>query len=322
MAKRRRLDPTSPMDIALSRSSGLETKSARPSSPAPIAQVTGEAATMAAAQDALGAVEQARREGRLVVSIPIAEISREHLIRDRISSHPDDMDALMRSLQTHGQRTPIEVEALEPSADGTPRYGLISGWRRLAALHALEKTHVDALIRTPKDAGEAYVAKVEENEIRANLSYYERARIAALAAARGGFDDVEEALSALYGSASRAKRSKIRSFVSLYESLGEKLQFPEAIPERLGLKIAAALKEGQISTLKKALSSKAKTAEAEIKRLTAALSNPPKPSAAIKETLAPNLIMETKGTGKTRRVTLSGEGLTDEVLERLRQSLA
>ncbi len=325
MAKRRRLEtPSSPMEIALANratAEALESKSLGRSSPPPIAQVTGEAATMAAAHDALGAVETARREGRLVISVPIKEIARDHLIRDRLSSDPDDMEALIRSLDQHGQRTPIEVEELSGATTGEFKYGLISGWRRLAALQALEKTHVEALIRTPKDAGDAYVAMVEENEIRAGLSYYERARIAALAAARGGFGDVEEALSALYGSASRAKRSKIRSFVSLYDRLGDKLQFPEAIPERLGLKIAAALKEGRIDALKKALVSKAATAEAEISRLTNALSGPSKPVASSKETLAPDLTLESKGTGKARRVTLSGAGLTDEVLERLRAAL-
>ena len=308
MAKRRRLEPTSPMDIALSRSAE------RTPAP-PIAQVTGEAATVAAAEDALGEVEKARREGRMVVSLPIADITRDHLTRDRLRAHDEDMEALVTSIQNHGQRTPIEVVQTDKG------YGLISGWRRLAALEALEQTHVDALIRTPKDAGEAYVAMVEENEIRAGLSYYERARIAAMAATRGAFEDTEAALSALYGNVSRAKRSKIRSFVSLYETLGEKLQFPEAIPERLGLKIAGALKEGQLTALKKALSPKAKSPEAEMSRLTKALSGPSAVQKPLKEELGPGLNMEIRGKGKTRQVILSGEGVSDEVVARLKEAL-
>ena len=318
MAKRRRLEPTSPMEIALANragSGGLETKSMGRSAPPPIAQVTGEAATVAAAQDALGEIERARREGRMVVSLPIAEISLDHMTRDRLRSSGEDMEALVRSIHTHGQRTPIEVVETDTG------YGLISGWRRLAALKALEKTHVDALIRKPKDAGEAYVAMVEENEIRAGLSYYERARIAAMAAARGAFEDTEDALTALYASASRAKRSKIRSFVSLYESLGEKLQFPEAIPERLGLKIASALKEGRLGDLTRALKAPAKTAEAEAANLTRALSAE-KPLKPAPETLGPGLTMEVTGKGSARKVVLRGAGLDDAALARLREAIS
>jgi len=308
MAKRRRLEPTSPMDIALARTADRAT-------PPPIAQVTGEAASVAAAQDALGEVEKARREGRMVVSLPIEAIARDHLTRDRLRAHDEDMDALVTSIKTHGQRTPIEVVQTDTG------YGLISGWRRLAALQALGEPQVDALIRAPKDAGEAYVAMVEENEIRAGLSYYERARIAAMAAARGAFEDTESALSALYGNVSRAKRSKIRSFVTLFEKLDDKLQFPDAIPERLGLKVAAALKEGKESLLKKALSGRVETPEAEMGKLTQALAGGGAPPKSAKENLGPDLEMEIRGTGKTRRVTLSGAGLTDEAIARLKEAL-
>lgn len=304
MAKRRRLEPTSPMDIALSRSA--DRGSAERSGTPPIAQVTGEAASIAAAEAALGEIEKARSEGRMIVSVPIAEIKREHITRDRMRAHGEDMEALVASLKKHGQRTPIEVEK---TASG---YGLISGWRRLTALESLGETHVNALIRTPKDAGEAYVAMVEENEIRVGLSYYERARIAALAATRGAFEDTEEALSALYGTVSRAKRSKIRSFVSLFESLDDKLQFPEAIPERLGLKIAAALKEGKESVLKKALGT-ASTPEEEAGQLTKAMTSP-KAAKPQDEGVSWTLT----GSGAKRKLTLSGAKLTDEMIAKIK----
>jgi len=142
-----------------------------------------------------------------------------------------------------------------------------------------------------------------------------------MAAARGAFEDTESALSALYGNVSRAKRSKIRSFVSLFEALDDKLQFPDAIPERLGLKIAAALKEGKAGLLKKALSASAKTPEAEMGKLTQALSGPETKAASSKEDLGSDLTMEVRGTGKTRRVTLTGSGLTDDAIARLRKAL-
>ena len=100
-------------------------------------------------------------------------------MRDRIAVAPDDLAALTESLRARGQQTPIEVVDL-----GGGQYGLISGWRRISALRALldetgeaQFATVLALLRQPADASAAYVAMVEENEIRIGLSYYERARL-------------------------------------------------------------------------------------------------------------------------------------------------
>jgi hypothetical protein len=81
---------------------------------------------------------------------------------------------------------------------------------------------------------------VEENEIRAGMSFYERARLAAEAAKLGIYPDPAAAIAALFASASPAKRSKIGSFVRVHEALGDALRYPTAIPERLGLALAAA----------------------------------------------------------------------------------
>ena len=155
---------------------------------------------------------------------------------------------MRESLRAHGQRTPIEVVALT----GALPYGLLSGWRRLAALKALlaetgdpRFATVQALVRRPETAADAYVAMVEENEIRLGLSQYERARVAARAAARGVFEDEEAALRALFATASRPKRSRIRAFVALYHGLDAALSFPAAIPERLGLALVERLREGR-----------------------------------------------------------------------------
>ena len=124
----------------------------------------------------------------------------------------DEMRSLMKSIFDHGQRTPIEVTRI----DGDHAYGLISGWRRLSALEQLKAQTGDAkfdtvlaLLRQPKDAADAYVSMVEENEIRVGLSYYERARVAAEATKRGVFETEKAALLSLFASASRAKRSRI-----------------------------------------------------------------------------------------------------------------
>ena len=87
----------------------------------------------------------------------------------------------------------------------------------------------------------AYVAMVEENEIRVGLSYYERARIVARRWRWASTPNFLTALRHLFQSASRAKRSKIGSFVTLYQALDGRLRFPAALPERLGLALVQAI---------------------------------------------------------------------------------
>jgi len=94
---------------------------------------------------------------------------------------------------------------------------------------------------TPGSAQDAYVAMVEENEIRVNLSLYERANIALRAAREGVFPTPRHAVLALFGSTTRSKRSKIGSFMTLVETLDPVLLHPSAIPEKLGLGLVRAL---------------------------------------------------------------------------------
>jgi hypothetical protein len=77
---------------------------------------------------------------------------------------------------------------------------------------------------------------VEENEIRAGISFYERARLAAEAAKLGIYPDAAAAIAALFTSASPAKRSKIGSFVRVHEALGHALRYPAAIPNGWALR--------------------------------------------------------------------------------------
>ncbi len=214
-----------------------------PFSSAPIARIAGDASAVAAMRELSEDLRTAREDGRLVQDLALSAIEADHLIRDRVASDPEEMAALKDSLRARGQQQPIDVVDL-----GEGRYGLISGWRRLKALQELlEETGearfatVQALLRRPDSASTAYLSMVEENEIRAGLSHYERARIAAMAAEQGVFDSDQAALRALFANASRAKRSKIGSFITIHRALGPALAFPAAIPERLGLALAQAL---------------------------------------------------------------------------------
>ena len=240
MAKRKRLTPPN-------LAAGSQTVTPPSGLTPPIAQMAGASAAFSAARTLEDQMETARATGRLIITLPLGAVVESHPVRDRLGVDAPEMDALKASLAAHGQRSAIEVEDL-----GEGRFGLISGWRRLTALKALHEetgeerfSRIAALIRTPADRAEAYVAMVEENEIRAGLSYYERARIAARAAAQGAFETPEAAVNALFAAGSRARRSKIRSFLRIHESLDGVLNFPAHLPERLGLKLAEALKNGQ-----------------------------------------------------------------------------
>jgi len=209
----------------------------------PIAQVAADSASQAALIEMSQAMASARTEGRLVQALPLSRIEADHLVRDRIAVDEEELGHLIASIRAHGQRSPIEVTELAPG-----RYGLISGWRRLQALTRLSETEKDprflvvlALLRRPDSASDAYIAMVEENEVRQGLSYYERARIAARTVDMGVFNSEKQALQRLFAAASRARRSKIGSFLRLYRTLDPGLRFAAAIPERLGLALAKSL---------------------------------------------------------------------------------
>jgi len=291
MAKRRRLTPAQAnyLDTAPVRLTGpgpsLGGGAGAAVAPAPIAQVSGDASARAALEDLAAEMEAARTQGLMLENLPLSAIDIGHLVRDRMVQDEDEMAALMASLEARGQQTPVEVVRL-PDPRGGRTHGLISGWRRLTALSRLyDRTqearfaNVRARVVTPESAQAAYVAMVEENEIRVNLSHYERARIALRAVQEGVYETRREALLSLYGAAPRAKRSKIGSFMTLVERLDPVLKFPTAIPEKLGLALAKALSEDveQAVRLRERLRLAAPaSAEAELRILAEAV-EPPAP---------------------------------------------
>lgn len=216
-----------------------------PAPAAPIAKVAGESSAAAALSEVTQKLGEMRSSGRMIEPLPLEAIQQDYLTRDRLSADEEELSALMESLRKRGQQTPIEVVALDDGA-----FGLISGWRRLTALKRLhqetgEPRFAEALAvrRSPEAVSDAYVAMVEENEIRVGLSYFERARIVDRSVALGIFPTDKSALQTLFASASRAKRSKIGSFLPLVRRLGTVLSHPAQLSERLGLQLARALDE-------------------------------------------------------------------------------
>lgn len=271
MAKRKRLEPARGITPPLETKSLGGPAAMRP----PIADVAQDAASHAAFEEVSRALTHARENGRLIQSIPLAKIDETYLVRDRIIADvdQDEMAMLVASIRERGQQTAIEVTDL-----GNGTYGLISGWRRLTALR---KIHVEdpalgsvlAIVRQPDDMAAAYQAMVDENEIRAGLSFYERARIVVRARDAGVFNSTKGALGRLFGSVPRARRSKINSFVAVVDAFDSDLRFPVAITERLGLAMAKALDSDKEFSprLRAALRTPAVSAEAEMRTIEAAL---------------------------------------------------
>lgn len=313
MAKRRRLGPAQGLIPETSLMAG------RP----PIAQVAGESAALGALDDLRMEWDKARQSGRFVLSLPLDNIEADHLHRDRIAQDDEAMQSLIDSLRTRGQQVPIEVVELAPD-----RYGLLSGWRRLMALRRLrEETgigEVQALLRRPKDAPQAYLSMVEENEIRADLSHYERARIVLKAVEVGVFETQKSALQSLFAASSYARRSKIKSFIPIVQSLDGALRFPQAISERLGLSLSRALQErselaAQISA--SLASSPAVSPEAEITVLSDFL-KPQPTQKTVSDPPDSDMIGDISLTAREGRAELRGQGVNADFIDRLKTWLA
>ncbi|WP_312527767.1 ParB N-terminal domain-containing protein [Paracoccus sp. (in: a-proteobacteria)] len=274
MAKRRQLQaPTREELRAIEEGFARETLREPLSMSMPIASVAAEAAALMPVASVEERSEAARNRrdaetlrdadarGLLAHEVALSAIGSEEMVRDRMALDPEEMSELRTSIQTHGLRLPIEVFELAVPRAGVI-YGLISGYRRLAAFRALLAetgselyARIPAIVRKPDGAANAFVAMVEENEIRSGLSQYERGRVAVVATENGAFTSVDAAIDALFASGSKAKRSKLRSFAWVHEELGDLLNYPQALSERQGLRLAGALRAGDADQLRQALAS-------------------------------------------------------------------
>lgn len=274
MAKRRRL--TAPdADTLRELDEGFAAKPVdMPSMTPPIAQVAGEAAALAGmttvkdraehARDAVDAKQfrQAKAAGLVAQPIALDLIDADFIRRDRLNDEPEMMSELLTSIRSSGLRSPIEVAA---TLEG---FGLISGYRRLKAFQLLAAEDakyglIPAYVRDADAGRDAYVSMVEENEVRADLTPYERGRIAVLSAGQGVFSSVSDAVDVLFASVSKAKRSKVRSFALVHECLGDLLRYPASLTEKAGLQLASALRDGAQADLRVALDSSDCTSAAE-----------------------------------------------------------
>lgn len=330
MAKRKRLTPARMLDEAdMPGETPPLTRGPLGARP-PIAEVAQDAAAMAALSDVVEELTDARESGRLIQKLPLACIEADYLARDRMSDTPtvetlQDMEALIESLRSRGQQTAIEVTEL-----GDGRYGLISGWRRIQALQRLYALgegpdHVLAVVRRPEEASDAYRAMVEENEIRSDLSFYERGRIVLKAVERGIYPDDTAALRGLFGSVPRARRSKIKSFAELARLVEGVLVYPSALSEKAGLALLKHLRAdpAALDRLRRHIArTPPATAGAEaalIQKVMAGERRDTTEELSAREQVIPGLFMSTPARGK---ILLDGPLLHDaKTLEALRELL-
>ena len=205
------------------------------------------------------AFRDAQAEGRVLVRIPLGEISTSALPRDRIDLEAvalaDEMEELKSSIRARGQKEPVEVFR---DADGVLQ--LKKGWRRLTALRQLLDETGDAafsvvVARIDDSAAERlerYIDMVEENVVREDLTFAEMAQVVLEAAADPSVEesDTDVLVNRLYGSLHKMKRSYIRSFVTLLSELGDALRWPKAVPRNLGVEVVRRMqREGDAGAL-------------------------------------------------------------------------
>ncbi len=339
MAKRRKLEAPSTEEIGRIEAEFRREIPTRGGVP-PIAQIAGDVADhyQAGSADArrddaqAKAYREAEAQGRVILEVDLDDILATSLQRDRTLIDDEGLAELEHSIQANGQRLPVEVYLLsEP--EGDRRYGLLTGYRRyIAQRNLLLKTQepkysqIKAILRDPDQVGGAFVAMVEENEIRQDLSHYERGRIAVIAAQQGAFSSTEEAVAQMFAAASKAKRSKIRSFALIFEELGDVLSYPEALREKDGLLIVKALKNGAAAMLRDALASNALAdAKAEWSLIEKTLSShsgkqkEAKPAPGHRRgvtrsvEIKSGLQLSQEQDGKDLIIRLKGEGVTDDM---------
>ncbi len=191
--------------------------------------------------------------------IPLAQIDATALSRDRTALDPDPQRELQLSIAASGLRQPIEVFPLtEPRCEH--RYGLLSGFRRFHAFrNLLEQTAQDryatipAFLRERKTLAASMAAMVEENEIRATLSPFERGLICVTARNQGAFGSIEQAVEGLFPTASRAKRIRLSLVAFFADEIGGFFSAPEKLSGRQIERITRAIAGGAGELLRTAL---------------------------------------------------------------------
>ncbi len=194
-----------------------------------------------------------------LLDLALTQIDADALPRDRCASDPAAAEELWRSILKSGLRQPVEVFENRGPHAAAP-YALISGHRRLAAVRHLHEVMglpafatIPAFVRAPATLPAALMAMVEENDIRAELSPWEKGRICVTTRDQGHFPTIDAAIAALYPNAAPTRRSRLRALALLADELDGHLTAPETLSQNQALRLAAALRSGFSDLIRHAL---------------------------------------------------------------------
>ena len=183
-----------------------------------------------------------KKLGLITDLLPTAKIEMNKLTRDRLAKLDPELAELKASILAVGLSNPIRVEQTE---DG---YELIQGFRRLSAFRELAVETNDprylkipaALVPRGEPLVDLYRKMVDENLVRKDISFGEMAQLALSYAGEANIE-VGEAVSQLYASALKQKRTYIRQFATMLEATEGAILYVEAIPRALGLELYKSL---------------------------------------------------------------------------------
>lgn len=188
-----------------------------------------------------------RGQGLVMQRVPVERVFTNKLTRDRQDVDGEGLSELCESIRAIGLSNPIQVERAQGG------FELVQGLRRLTAYRALHDTAADgafaeipAVVLEPGETLDIlYRRMVDENLIRSDVSFAEMAALARAYAQDPGTDadTLDAAVTELFGSANKQKRSYIRAFAKLLDLVGERLAHPSALPRALGLSLRKTLED-------------------------------------------------------------------------------
>lgn len=190
-----------------------------------------------------------------IAEIPLDQIQTDILLRDRTRPDAEALNDLIRSITDIGLRQPIEVFGITQGPNHPCPYGLISGYRRLLAYRAMGLTAIPAILCNPADIPEAMAAMVAENEIRSQITPWEKGRLIVTLVDRGDFASEESAIRTLYPTATRQQRSRLNGFGLVFATLANAdIRTPEDLSTAQMDRLATAIRMGGALAITETLS--------------------------------------------------------------------
>jgi ParB family chromosome partitioning protein len=185
-----------------------------------------------------------------LLHIPLDQIDDAALLRDRGPLDDTALTELVNSIALIGLSQPIEVWALS-TPEPPLAYGLISGLRRLTACRRLRDPRgngdfatIPALLRTPDSIPDAMARMVAENEVRTDVTPWEKGTLILDCVARDLFPTADAAVDALWRGHSRQKRARLRAFADVVGELDGAFTAPGELSTQRMERLSAAIRAG------------------------------------------------------------------------------